>query len=238
MEALVSTGLAFRQSNGRPPRRDPIVVLVDELTPGDLEAMDSEGPHHSAAPVSELKPSHHAVARYFAVGLLAADVSRVTGYSQVTLSLLMKSPAFQELLHFYREEANQAAYDIGEKINLMTTDTLAELHKRVLESPDELSSDFLRKLSTDLMDRHPEGHSPVHRSVTKSVHVGLTLEDIREIKSEIADGNGSTNAIPPYVDVSPDPAPPNSPGRQLEECAAGGERPVGASSEAEEGRDS
>ena len=182
----MSTGLAFRQSNGRPPRRDPIVVLVDELTPDDLEAMDSEGPHHSAAPVSELKPSHHAVARYFAVGLLAVDVARVTGYSQVTLSLLMKSPAFQELLHFYRDEANQAAYDVGEKINLMTNDTLAELHQRVLQTPENLSTDFLRKLATDLMDRHPEGHAPVHRSVTKSVHVGLTLDDIREIDIGVA----------------------------------------------------
>jgi hypothetical protein len=188
--------------------------------------------------MAEIKPSHHAVARYFAVGLLAADISRITGYSQVTLSLLMKSPAFQELLHHYRDEANQAAYDIGEKINLMTSDTLAELHKRVLETPDNLSTDLLRKLATDLMDRHPEGHAPVHRSVTKSVHVGLTLDDIREIKSEIADGNGSANTIAPCIDVPAVAAKADPSGDGAKERPPGRERPLGTSNEAEEGLDS
>ena len=172
----------------------PVIVLVEQLTPSDLEAMEASGPHHSIAPVRELKPSHHAVARYFASGFLAADISRLTGYSQVTLSFLLKSPAFQDLLAYYQGKAEDKLFDVTEKLRLLTADTLAELHKRVLENPDDVPTTLLTKIATDLLDRHPEGHGPVTRSINKNIHVGLTHQEIHTIKEEVHGSGGPIDA--------------------------------------------
>lgn len=81
--------------------------IVRELTPADLALLQVER-QTKAKPLQRLRDSHHRVARCFAAGMRAQQVSMQTGYSLSRLSILAADKSFQDLIEVYRKAGEEA----------------------------------------------------------------------------------------------------------------------------------
>ncbi len=153
------------------------------LTVADIEQLDSGEILRPPVIVDiiKLKYSHHEMARLLALGMKAVDVARVTGYVAQTVYNLQKTPAFQELVSHYMMMRDDQIGDLSEQIRLAAGEALASLQRKV-DQDDDIPIGELRQLATNLLDR--AGYSPVSRRESRSVHIGLTGDDIAKLKSE------------------------------------------------------
>lgn len=161
-----------------------VIDGVEAITDADLiDLRDAPRGTGIAAPVvQKIKHSHHEVARLIGIGMKQIDVSRITGYTTVTIHNLMNSPAFMDLVEHYSEMRDEAVMDIAGRLSVVASDALDVLHERINEEgEDKMDSETLRKVTKDILDR--AGHSPVSRSESRSINIGLTKDDIIELKS-------------------------------------------------------
>ena len=140
---------------------------------GPIRTVDVDEVIPPAAPpvVKRLRDSHHAVARLMAAGLRPAEVSAQTGYALSRLSILQNDPAFMELLAFYRADSDRVAKDVEALFRMVGLDFLQELHERLQDSPGDMADGFLLEAVKALLDR--AGHSPVNRSLSKSMVLNI-----------------------------------------------------------------
>jgi hypothetical protein len=102
---------------------------VRDLTPEDMEKFSVER-GIQAPDIKRLTDSHHAVARALASGMKPGAVAVVTGYSPSRISILMQSPAFVELVEFYRKDADSAWADVQVRMSLLSLDSIQLLATR------------------------------------------------------------------------------------------------------------
>jgi len=126
--------------------------------------------------LTRIRAIHHQAAKLLATGMKAVEVSAVVGLSQNRLSILQSDSAFKELLSFYTEREDTRFADAQERLVLLGLDAAAELHERIVENPEEVSSKTLVEIMTASLDR--SGHSPVH----KHAFTFLSKDDISKIK--------------------------------------------------------
>lgn len=165
---------------------DDLIESVDLLTEEELEEYKSEGP--GAWPqVSRMRSIHHRMAQMLAAGRRPVEISRVLKVSTAHISVLEESPAFRELLEHYRLRMEQREFDRGDDLGLyiehVAEMALERVHERLVsDSIDAVPFDKLAKATEGLLDR--AGQSPVKRVDKRSVHIGLTGEDLKEIRHE------------------------------------------------------
>jgi len=83
----------------------PYVKAVRPMTKDDIELLRQP----SKLPVlQKLRDSHHAIARLAATGMKQIEISRVVGYSQTRVSIILKNPAMQDLIAKYRSDEDQS----------------------------------------------------------------------------------------------------------------------------------
>lgn len=148
--------------------------IVRELTAEDLVLLEVEK-GVKAPTLKRLRDSHHSIARLMAQGLSNIDIASITGYSQSRLSILKGDPAFEELIAFYRNNANaikDAAYaGVQEKLAAVNHDAIEELHERLMDEPEKFSIDDLQETIKMTSDR--TGHGPQSKSTNVNIHVDL-----------------------------------------------------------------
>jgi hypothetical protein len=137
---------------GRKALQGPLTM--DYLRDLGAEDLKVEGSGRSPpTPLQRIRETHHSLARLLAGGETQANAARLTGRSVDGVRLLLDSPAFQELVAYYRNNISQA-YE-------MVHETLADLGKAVVEeirdrfeiTPEKFNESMLLKVAEFTLDR-------------------------------------------------------------------------------------
>jgi len=155
-------------------------LTLDDLALGRETSLGSTTPH-----IARLRDTHHRLAKLMAEGLKGVEIHAITGYSQSRISILRNDPAFQELVEFYRQEVSRAYTDTHERLAALGEEAVAELHDRLVETPDNFKNTELLQIAAFAADR--TGFGPETKSSAKSVHVHTTTRDLDEMKRELAE---------------------------------------------------
>ncbi len=192
--------------------------IVRQLNSADLALLETER-GVKAPSLKRLRDSHHAIAKCISQGLPGAEISAITGYSQSRISILKADPAFQELVSFYKEQA-ETAYaevisDAASKIAAVRNDVLDELSDRLNDEPDKIPTETLLDALKVTADR--SGHGPASKSM--NVHMHLDLADRiaagrRRVAQLGAPNSSPDKAAPPAIEGSAVRLP--SPGKEGE----------------------
>lgn len=161
------------------------VDITRELSQIDIDSLAKPGaiPRGEVIPRGEMqriRGLHHAVARALVDGLRIVEVSAVTGYSPSRIEALQADPSFQMLMAFYQEKKEVAYVDMHKRIAALGEDAVAEIHERVVDTPQDISTNALIEIAKLALDR--SGHGPMQR-VQVSV---MTPEMIAEMKAQAA----------------------------------------------------
>jgi len=164
---------------GNPPL---VASVLREISQEDLVTLATTPKGSTTGVLKKIRSIHHSVARLLASGMKAVQVSATVGMCSSRISILKNDPAFQELLEFYENSEADAYVDVRGKMVSLGSDAAAELHDRILEDPEAVSTKNLIDVLTASLDRG--GHSPVHK--TESLTAVLSKQDIIEIKKAAA----------------------------------------------------
>lgn len=165
------TGLGLVRTKGRVGKEFPIQVSR-ELTPEDLALAETTEKGTSPPPLQRISERHHALARELAAGATNAQAAAKFGFAPATVSILKSDPAFQELLAFYTDAANQEFADHHEMLAGLSMDAIVIMRERLENNPDEIDIGELRKLAEMSLDR--TGYGP---SSKQEVNVNVGLAD-------------------------------------------------------------
>ncbi len=163
------------------PLSEALCGTVRELCQDDVDLYKDLDPRKIGR-VQNIKERHHEMARRLALGERQVDVCRDMNFTQTQLSILVNhSEAFQELLAHYRTERTVATMNFEQKISVAAVTSIERLDD-LLQDEDELSPEFVRRCTMDLLDR--AGHAPVQR-VDKRVQHGASPALLAAVKQRV-----------------------------------------------------
>lgn len=129
------------------------IELVREITEADLKSLALKPAGSVPPPLKRLTDRHHSLARLIAAGKSEQECSFITGYDNSRISILKNSPAFQELLELYRQEARREFTSVLEHMAGISRDAVLELRERLEDTPERFTNNELMKISIDFTDR-------------------------------------------------------------------------------------
>lgn len=171
--------------------------LGDPLTEEEITGLSEEGsrPEENSKPalITQLRDTHHRLARCLASGMTQAQAALQTGYSQSRISILTADPSFKDLIAIYRKEGNEE-YTTFQSLatgNMIRAERIiADSLEAVAERDTPLSPAELRpifEVSSARMDRfgypaHSVGHNVNHELAgrLKSARLRSGLVDQKE----------------------------------------------------------
>jgi hypothetical protein len=139
------------------------IIISDPLPAGPAGPLLSSG-------LKKIRDSHHALAQAVASGRKHVEIAAETGYSQSRISILLKDPAFGELVAHYREKKAAVFVDTHRRLKALLDDVVAELHERVDEP--EISTGELLEIAKFSADR--AGFGPSSKTLNLTATVDLT----------------------------------------------------------------
>lgn len=150
----------------------PGALPVRTLSPEE-EKMLTQGlrPKAPGGVIKRLRHTHHQIARYMAQGLKDVEIAAVMGYSQSRLSVLKNDPTFMAQVQFYMDRQDEAMVDVQTRLLSYGLDAAQELHERILDGDETISSKALLDTAVAFLDR--AGFAPVQRTV--NANLGGTL---------------------------------------------------------------
>jgi hypothetical protein len=156
-------------------------VQVRELDDVDV-ALLGEEKGSKAAPLKRLSERHHALARCLASGMAPGDAAVTCGYVSSRVSILQADPAFQELLHFYRQNVETKYLDMHGILAGLSADAAMELRERLeadIQADEKtMSTGQLIELTKLGADR--TGFGPQSSQVNVNVDLAGRLQAARE----------------------------------------------------------
>jgi hypothetical protein len=170
-----------------------------ELAPSDIDLLNSIPRDNINSPLQRVTDRHHALARLLASGnytntqaaaLLSMDPSRV--------SILKGSPAFAELLTFYRSQTDREARSNFERLTGLAADAADILQDRLENEPEKFSAMQLLEITKVAADRTGLGPS----STQTNVNVNVNFAD----KMKAARARAAKAASTPMLDITPNAA--------------------------------
>jgi hypothetical protein len=168
-----------------PASEEPEVLNVELLPEASLPevrlAIESPGSRETQAnsTVRTMRLRHHQVARLRAAGMSAAQIAPLVDMTPMGVTLLLGSPAFQNLLIAYMSEFDKAAQDFKRRLEVTAGAAINELHDRLVQTPESFNNETLRRTVETLTDRI--GHGPTSKVVSTSL--ALTPADIRALRA-------------------------------------------------------
>ena len=126
------------------------------LTGADLALLGppGEGPAlGEASTITRLRTSHHLLARLLAEGRRPVEVCSIVGYSQSRISVLQRDPAFQELIEYYRGQAETAYVNVHERLATLGMCAIEELQERLETNPERFGNRELKEIAESTFDR-------------------------------------------------------------------------------------
>lgn len=124
-------------------RKKPKKGLMWELlrvlrAPEDLHLLHDTLPARRAN-LTQIRHSHHQLARQLSKGLSQQEASEITGYSPAYISVIKTDPAFAELVSYYAANEEEKHVDVLERMRILGLNTVEELQMRLETDPDSYS---------------------------------------------------------------------------------------------------
>jgi len=152
-----------------------------DLTPEDLLVAQSTKLGSKSQHLKKVRAVHHQAAQLMAAGTKNVEISNMTGLCISRLSILQNDPAFTELLTFYQDKSFENHSRIQERLTLLGIDAITEIHERVIETPELVSTKVLLEITDTTLDR--TGHSRIQKTESKSLNVHLSSDELDDIKN-------------------------------------------------------
>lgn len=157
--------------------------VVRPVEERDLRAM-RELPPVKPPELKKIHQRHHFLARIIASGVSMAEASAITGYAPATISNLKTTPAFEELIEFYRETLMTAADGAVDKIATLRDVAVVRLTERLTDDEEakKVKTDALNRIIQTTADR--TGLGPRTTSVNVNIGIAERLEAARKRVAE------------------------------------------------------
>jgi hypothetical protein len=132
-------------------------AVTRDLQAGEESRFESETLGVKPIPLAKVREIHHQIARLLAQGLRPVEVSAIVGFSQSRISILKSDPTFKELLAFYSNRRDEIGQDLTAKLTALTLDAMTTLHERLVDAPEEITTDELQRAVNAGLDRLGHG---------------------------------------------------------------------------------
>lgn len=183
----------------KPIRREELSLLAD---------LREDARPNEKGLIQRIRDPHHMLARFIAMGATQIDAARRAGYSANRVSLLMNSPAFQDLIAYYRKLVNEGwKEEVDEFISLATSNMMkaermiADKLDKADEEDETLPTRDLIAISRDGADRLGYGK--------KTTNVNVNVDMAARLESAITRSNRArvVQAVPRGISPPLAPAP-------------------------------
>lgn len=155
-------------------------AIFRSLSAEDKVLISTERVGAKVQTIKKIRAIHHQVARLCAAGMEEAEVALVTGMSIDRIYCLKLDSSFKELVEFYTGREKVQDPSVTTRLSLLGLDAAAELHERIIDNPEEVSTKTLMEVAAMALDR--SGHNPINKNVV------LTKEDLDALKSAAKTG--------------------------------------------------
>ena len=173
-------------------------VLRPLRVPEDLPLLSQTLPAQRAN-LTQIKHSHHQLARLIAEGTDQSECSLITGYSPSYITVLKSDTTFNELISYYASQREQVFVDTIERMRTLGLNTLEELQSRLETDPTAFSNRELME-QAELMLVKPivatRGHIGSTASGPGNAAAGGVQVNVNFVKS-------SSNSSGPVIDATP-----------------------------------
>lgn len=143
--------------------------LEQHLTKEDLDSLLEE--RGTKPPeIKEMRERHHNLARLIAEGKKPGEAATIARYTLSRVSILMTSPAFQDLVAHYREMVEDQYIGFNAQLAALGVDAANIISERLEDNPDEVTMGALLQLVTISADR--TGHGPSQKTEV-NIKIGL-----------------------------------------------------------------
>lgn len=188
----ITLSLLVPPARGRRPS-SALMEYVRDLRLSDIQALDSPVPLGIRTPqLTRIRNTHHALARALADGISQTEAGYITGYSPSRISILKQDPSFQELVEYYKTQAQAKYLDVHQRLATLGISTLEELQERLEHRPEGFANRELMEMAELCLDRS------VTAKAAQPGGAGIAIS----IKFERPEAAG------PLIDQDPDPQPP------------------------------
>lgn len=173
---------------------DPVAVLeVCALTEADLRILATTEKGFagttSASPIKRIGERHRALARMLSGGASPGEAAILTGYDASRISILLSDPTFKELLEFYRNEVDTEYITMHSQLAGLGEDALAEMRRRVEETPEDIGFSTLLDVVVKIADRTGNGPTSTSRTeVSVTIDLAARMKAARARAAEAIDG--------------------------------------------------
>jgi hypothetical protein len=163
-------------SRGRKPSPQ-VAEVVRSADEADLASLALPAP--GALEIKRLSERHHGLARALARGIPPGEAAVMYGYEPSRVSILQASPAFVELLSFYREKVDAEFADFASQMGGLAADAVGILRDRLEADPDAATLGQLLEIAKFGADR--TGFGPQAKTeVTVKTELGSRLMAARQ----------------------------------------------------------
>jgi hypothetical protein len=161
------------------------IISVRSITEEDFELLRRPAAKFN---LSNIRDSHHNVARHLASGMKAYEVAAATGYSTARILMLRDDPAMVELVAYYRElitEGWAATMDAHQAVAIANMRKAERMLSDKLDAADEANDTLpvreLIAITSDRMDRFGYGK--------KTANLNINVDFAAKLEAAIARTN-------------------------------------------------
>lgn len=158
-------------------------IVGNALAPTEHTVPEEDNPHD----LKKLREKHHSVARMIAGGMQQRMVAMISDYSESYLSVLLGSPAMQELVEMYRIQNGTNAQLVIEKLQTVGVTALEKLSERL--DKNELNNNELLQTAKLGLDRADFGPSSKRHVVNENHSFDHTK--LKELEAEARRGSAA-----------------------------------------------
>ena len=191
-----------------------------ELREEDLLLLASAAPI-AALPIKKLSERHHRLARLLAAGEKPGVAGIICGYEPSRVSILQASPAFRELMEFYRDLKDREFAGTFEQLAGLGSDAVGLLRERLEEQinpTDEtipIGVGALLEIAKMSLDRSGLGPTSTQKNLNVNINFASRLDEARRrarstalgiIDAEVIETpEGGANQRTPFESEGPRP---------------------------------
>lgn len=145
--------LNISEGSLKAPKPPLVGKVVREITESDIHLASVVKAESQPSQLQRITDRHHALARNLAQGMKVKEAAFAIGMGEVRASQVSQSPAFQELLTFYREKVDRKFESTVEHMAGLSRDATILLRERLEDNPDRFSNNELLRISVEHGDR-------------------------------------------------------------------------------------
>lgn len=151
--ALARSFPGLRRTQGE--AHEPLVVqYIRDLTPADVEVLNTVPLGDSYVPLKALRATHHSLARLLASGVKPAEAAATTGHSISRVNaMICCDRAFIDLIEHYKGEVTRQYIDVHARLAVLGLATIEELQERLEVTPGQFTNKELFALAELTFDR-------------------------------------------------------------------------------------